>query len=544
MSYERPEDKWKRENQYPPQNPGQAGPPPVNPADEARWMQEKQGRVAPRPGQPGPGQPPNPQEQQWLREKQGPPPDQEHTQVHQWVYEIPAPPDQEHTQVHQWVHEKQGQGQPPPPTDATQVHQWDATQVHQWDATQLHQWGDATQLHQWDATQVHQPLLGEKQGGPPPNPQEQQWLREKQGQAPAGRNPQEQQWLREKQGQGGPPPTQHMPGVNRPLNPQEQQWLRQNQGGRAPVVTLSPPVQVKKSRVGLYVGLGIGIVILVAAIAVLAIIILSPKSGPATATAINAANPTTAPAITAATVNPVTTVAPTTVAATTSAPTNVAATTASPTTPAAAVATTTAASGDSARLVSLADEAAKNSRWDEVIQSLEQLSTSDPNYSKAKPLLVKAYFESGQQEVAKGTNTQDSANKALNFYRKASAIDPNYADLADALRRADTYARGLLQYESEQYAQVVATLKPLYDEGELEKEGSHYRNSADLLYNSYIKLGDATFNITNQQDLLKSRAQYAMALTLDVLNKDEANSKLQQADRAVKLLGPTPTVKK
>lgn len=435
MSYEKPEDKWKREKQYQPPAPGQPGRPPVAPGDEARWHQEKQGRIAARPGGPGPNQPPAPQppngpEAQWLREKQG---------------QRPVPP--------------------------------------------------------------------------PPNGPEQQWLREKQGQQPPQVGP-EQQWLREKQGQppvGTPPPLPGRPNQP-PLSQQEIGW---HQAKNVPTAT------VKRSRTGLYLGLGIGAVLLVAAIIILAIVLLSPKSGPST----------TATTTVVASTETATTAAVTTARAVTTAPGIVAVTTPpinqSPV-------PTTVSIGDSARLLVLAEDAAKNSRWEDVIKSLELLSTTDPNFSKGKPLLVKAYFELAEQQVTQGGNNEESANRALIYYRKASAIDPSFEGLGKALQRAEKYAVGVLQYESEQYNQTVNTLRPLYDESQLEKEGVHYRNTADILYNSYIKLGDNLFNLNNVADLTQARGRYSEALALDVNNKDVANSKLQQVDRAIKLLGPTP----
>ncbi len=190
--------------------------------------------------------------------------------------------------------------------------------------------------------------------------------------------------------------------------------------------------------------------------------------------------------------------------------------------------------------MSLAQDAANNSRWQDVVNSLELLSPSDPNFSKAKPLLVKAYFQLGEQAVADKSNSQVSANLALTNFRKANALDPNYEGLAKELQRADTFATGLLQYQSEQYSQAVDTIKPLYDEAQLQTEGAHYRNTPAILYNSYLKLGDKVFNASNAEALEKARNFYSLALTVDAPDKDEAKGKLQQVTAALKLLGPTP----
>lgn len=471
MSHERPEDKWKREKQYQPPATGQAGPPSNAPADEAYWMQEKQGRVAPRSNQPGPNQPQNPQEQQWLREKQG-------------QFSAPPPNGQEQ----QWMREKQGQpvqpGQPSRPSGPEA---------------------------QW---------MAEKRGGSPAPTPEQQWMREKQGQPAPNPQPGQDQWMREKQGlpplatQPGPQPT------NRTPTQEELAWHQAK--------NFNAPGNKAPGNRKLYVILGIvGAVVLIAIVAVV-ILLLAPKNPPtpaATATAsVTTAAPTTAPATTT---GAVTTAAPTTTAPSTKG----AVTTAAP---------TTGSAGDSAKLLNLAQDAANNSRWQDVVNSLELLSPSDPNFSKAKPLLVKAYFQLGEQAVADKTNSQESANLALTNFRKANALDPNFEGLAKELQRADTFAQGLLQYQSEQYSQAVDTIKPLYDESQLQTEGVHYRNTADILYNSYLKLGDKVFNTSNAADLEKARNFYSLALAVEAPNKDEANSKLQMVTAALKLLSATP----
>jgi hypothetical protein len=169
------------------------------------------------------------------------------------------------------------------------------------------------------------------------------------------------------------------------------------------------------------------------------------------------------------------------------------------------------------------------------------LDPSDPNYGRAKPLLVNAYFQLGEQQAAQPANTQESAYRALNNYRKANALDPDFAGLAQALHRAEVYAQGLLQFDSDQFSQAVDTLKPLYDDTQTEKEGVHYRNTPELLYEALIKLGDNSFNLNSLDGLNQDRAFYSEAQALEVANKDLANSKLQQADRAIKLLLPVPT---
>jgi tetratricopeptide (TPR) repeat protein len=501
MSHERPEDKWKREKQYQAPAPGQPNPP----ADEAQWMQEKQGRVAARPNQPQ-----NPQEQQWMREKQG----------GQAQPPQPNPNGQPSGQEQQWMREKQGApAQPSRPTG--QPGGQPSGQEAQW--------------------------MQEKRGGAPPATPEQQWMREKQGnfggqpnqyQGPAqgaapptirgpvpGSAAGRDQWMREKQGpppqttQPGPQPTNRTPGQDELAWHQEKNFTQPNSGKKA-----------KSGNGKLYLILGVVAVLVVAAIVVVVILLLGSK---------NPSNPTataTAGATTAATSN--TTAAATTgSAAGTTAPVTTAPTTeVASTTPAA----TTSSAGDSARLLSLAQDAANNSRWQDVVNSLELLAPSDPNFSKAKPLLVKAYVELGKQAVAVKTNSQASANLALTNFRKAIALDPNFEGLAKDLQRADTYAQGLLQYQSELYSQAVDTIKPLYDESQLQTEGTHYRNTADILYDSYLKQGDKVFNASNADALAQARNFYSLALAVDAPNKDEANSKLQQVTAALKLLSATP----
>jgi hypothetical protein len=279
----------------------------------------------------------------------------------------------------------------------------------------------------------------------------------------------------------------------------------------------------------LYVILGIIGAVVIIAIVVVVILLLAPKNppGPAATATASVTTPTAA-----ATVAPTTAPGAVTTAPITTAPTTSGAATTPP--------ATTGAAGDSAKLLSLAQEAANNSRWQDVVNSLELLSPSDPNFSKAKPLLVKAYFQLGEQAVADKTNSQQSANLALINFRKANALDPNFEGLAKELQRADTFATGLLQYQSEQYSQAVSTIKPLYDESQLQTEGVHYRNTADILYNSYLKLGDKVFNAGNADALEKARNFYSLALAVDAPNKDEANGKLQQVTAALKLLNATP----
>lgn len=449
MSYEKPEDKWKREKQYQPPAPVPAGPPTAAAGDETRWNQENQGQARQaNPGQVAPS-PQNGPEAQWVREKQG---------------QRPAPPPVPGPET-QWAREKQGQpqNQPPAAPDA-------------------------------------------------------RWLQEKQGQQlPPGYRPgQDQQWLREKQGQH---PAGAPGGPNRPpAAPEEIAW-HQAKGAAA-----TPPA---RSRSGLYLLLGISALVLIIAIAVLVFLLLTQKSGQSTTT-----TPTIlpTPAATTAAVTTATGVVQTTTPAVTSLP----ALTPGP-------AATTMTANDSARLVGLAEEAARNSRWEEVVQSLELLGETDQNFNRAKPLLVKAYFELGEQQLSQGSNTQESANRTLIYYRKANALDPGFEGLSRALQRAELYGQGLLQFDSEQFSQAVTTLKPLYDEKQLEREGVHYRNTGEILYTAYIKLGDSSFNLNSLADLTRAKARYGEALALDVNNKDQANAKLQQVDRAIKLLGPTPT---
>ena len=72
----------------------------------------------------------------------------------------------------------------------------------------------------------------------------------------------------------------------------------------------------------------------------------------------------------------------------------------------------------------------------------------------------------------------------------------------------------------------------------------HYRNTADILYTSYLKLGDSVFNGTNVDALQKARNFYSLAVAVDVGDKTQANTKLQQVANALKLLGVTQTPKK
>jgi hypothetical protein len=90
------------------------------------------------------------------------------------------------------------------------------------------------------------------------------------------------------------------------------------------------------------------------------------------------------------------------------------------------------------------------------------------------------------------------------------------------------------------YSQAVDTIKPLYDEAQLQTEDTHYRNTADILYDSYLKQGDKVFNASNADALAQARNFYSLALAVDAPNKDEANSKLQQVAAALKLLSATP----
>ena len=430
---------------------------------------------------PGPGQPnPPAEEAQWMQEKQG---------------RVAARPNQpQNPQEAQWMREKQGNfgGQPSAPPTVQGL----AQGRDQWMREKQGNFGGQYQ------GLVPAPAPPTVQG---PAQGRDQWMREKQGLAPQPTQP-------------GPQPANRTPGQD------ELAWHQEK--------NFNPANSAQKAKSGngkLYIILGIVAVLVVTAIVIVVILLLAPKN-PSSPTATTSAGATTA---TSSTTAPVTTgsAAVTTTPVTTAPATEVASTT-----PAA----TTTSAGDSARLLSLAQDAANNSRWQDVVNSLELLSPSDPNFSKAKPLLVKAYVELGRQAVADKTNSQASANLALTNFRKANALDPSYQGLAKDLQRADTYAQGLLQYQSEMYSQAVDTIKPLYDESQLQTEGTHFRNTADILYDSYLKQGDKVFNATNAEALAQARNFYSLALAVDAPNKDEANSKLQQVAAALKLLSATP----
>ena len=325
-----------------------------------------------------------------------------------------------------------------------------------------------------------------------------QWMAEKQGrpsQPPGqGQNYQggntgyysgnQDQWMAEKRGGPVPPVPGQAPvmGVGKPRGrasrPPNQgqfvgpasdpnQWMREKQG--LPPLTGAdeaawhqekgfqpPPKGAGSNRRLIFILGGIGAVVLIAIIVVV-ILLLMPKPGPnpaATATAGPAVSPSAAVTTTAATTAAVVTTAPvTTVAATTASVTTAAATTAPVTTGPA-----TAAASNSAKLLSTAQDAANNNRWQDVVNALEPLAQSDPNFSKAKPLLVKAYVKLGEQAVADKSNSQELANVALTNFRKANALDSAFDGLAKELQQADTYATGLLQFNSEQYQQAAIRL--------------------------------------------------------------------------------------
>jgi hypothetical protein len=569
MSNERPEDRWKREKEYQPPTSDQGDQTVI----DAFWMAEKRRQV---PGQQGQqytgGQPNNQQYDQpieiktelfdqpveiktelfdWMDENRGQVPGQGAGQGGNQYGQQGQPNGQE-----QWMAEKRG---PVPGQQNTGGQQYTGGQPNNQPVD------IKTELFDWmDENRGQVPGQGAGQGGNQygqqgqPNGQE-QWMAEKRGPVPGQQNPNggqpgrqggqpngQEQWMAEKR--GGPTPGQN--GQANQYRPSGQvgpaadpnQWMREKQGGPVPFAAQSSADEAawhqeknfKAPSSGgnrnLYFILGGVGALVVAAIVVVVILLLAPKN-PSNPTATATAGPTTA-----ATSN--TTAAATTAsAARTTAPVTTApATEVASTTPAA----TTTSAGDSARLLSLAQDAANNSRWQDVVNSLELLAPSDPNFSKAKPLLVKAYVELGKQAVAVKTNSQASANLALTNFRKANALDPNYEGLAKDLQRADTYAQGLLQYQSELYSQAVDTIKPLYDEAQLKTEGTHYRNTADILYDSYLKQGDKVFNVSNADALAQARNFYSLALAVDAPNKDEANSKLQQVTAALKLLSATP----
>ena len=372
--------------------------------------------------------------------------------------------------------------------------------------------------------------MAEKRGGPTPGQNGQQFTGGQQYRQQSGQ-PSGAQWMAEKRGEPVPgqngQANQYRPSGQVGPAADPNQWMREKQGGPVPFAAQSSAVEAawhqeknfKAPSSGgnrnLYFILGGVGALVVIAIVVVVILLLQPKTPPV-------------PAATA-------TAAITTAAVTTSSATTAAVTTA---------AVTTSPANDSAKLLTLAQDATNKQNWQDVVSTLELLSPSDPNFSKAKPLLVNAYVKLGEQAVADKSNSQESANLALTNFRKANALDASFAGLAAELQQADTFATGLLQFNSEQYQQAVNTIKPLYDSSATQVDGVHYRNTGDILYNSYLKLGDKVFNPGNVDALNQARNFYSLALAVDVDNKDDAKKKLLQVTNALKLMGPTPTTKK
>lgn len=354
------------------------------------------------------------------------------------------------------------------------------------------------------------PLPPSQGGGRPPSPEELNWMREKQGLPPLA-NPagsptsqQELNWMREKQGL---PPLPVSP-QNLPPSAQPNQWMREKQG----LPPVAPPQPKSKIPAILLAVIGLLVVAVIGLVALLVILPGLNKSATPTAQAgLATSTPTTR---------------------------RVAVFTPPPTVPSTeGLEPTIAATGDSQKILALGQEAVKNKRWAEAIQAFEAISSTDPNYAAAKPLLVQAYFELASQATQQNPNSQESANQAVTYFHKAQQLDPNYAGLKAATQKAELYAQARVQYDSDQCFLANPTLEQLYKLVKSEKPDGRYRDTAELYYNCLIAIGDDQAKPNSKQGWANAKAFYIKARDLDVTNKAIAISKINEADQALSKLG-------
>jgi hypothetical protein len=362
--------------------------------------------------------------------------------------------------------------------------------------------------------------LREKQGLPPiqpspggghsPSPEEINWLREKQGLPPQSgpgtgpSSPQELNWLREKQGL----PPLPVPAQKLPPSAQQNQWLREKQG----LPPAAPPPPKSKLPVVLLAVIGLLVVVAIVLAGLLVVLPGLNKQATPTAQAVVATPTPSTPRVSVFTPPPT---VPTTQSAE----------------------PTGAATSGSQKILALGQDAVKNKRWAEAVQALETIDTADPNYATAKPLLVQAYFELGTQAAKQNPNSQESANQAVTYFHKAQQLDPNYAGLKAATQQAELYAQARVQYDSDKCFLAAPTLDQLYKLVKSEKPDARYRDTAELLYNCLIAIGDDQAKQNSKQGWANAKTFYIQARNLDVSNKTVAISKINEADQALSRLG-------
>jgi tetratricopeptide (TPR) repeat protein len=181
-------------------------------------------------------------------------------------------------------------------------------------------------------------------------------------------------------------------------------------------------------------------------------------------------------------------------------------------------------------------------KWDEVVANLEKLSPSDGPYAAAKPLLIKSYVNLAQALADSQDNSQDNAKRTLDFYNKALNLDPSNPDIIVPKDKADTYLKGRVAFDSRQWQEATNNLNALYSNIKAANSAAKYRDTAELLYNSLIQLGDIQLS-QNQLDAAKSK--YQQAQSLDVADKALVLSKLadveQRQSQTQTAAKPTPT---
>ena len=300
--------------------------------------------------------------------------------------------------------------------------------------------------------------------------------------------------------------------------------------GMPPTGYYAPPPPPRRNPGGVSTGLLVGLIVLVVVLAItltvlVTLLVTGFFNAPGNKTVVIFATPTAEPTTASVFVPRPTTTITTFASVPTSTPAVATDTTTAPFTTAPV---TTNASSDPDTIFNAGNVAFNAGKWDEVIANLEKLSPSDGPYVAAKPLLVKSYANLAQSLIDGQDNSQDNAKRTLDLYNKALALDSNNTDISSAKDIADNYLKGRTFFDSRQWQDAFNTLNTLYSNIKATSPTAKYRDTAEMLYNSLIQLGDIQLA---QNQLDDARNKYQQAQTLDVADKSVAQTKLADIDQ-------------
>lgn len=179
-------------------------------------------------------------------------------------------------------------------------------------------------------------------------------------------------------------------------------------------------------------------------------------------------------------------------------------------------------------------QAVNQAQWQTAITALELVEAGQPQYKDTESLLVQAYAEQGKANVNDAASAQDVL-AAKQYFDKALALRPNDSNLKKLEQELNLYYNGRNAYDNGQWAQAVSNFANLYS------QESGYKDTLQLLYNSYINQGDL---LTTQNKLPEALAIYKNAAMLPVSDNSEAQQKagaLQQQLQATATPLPTAT---